>query len=1351
MGSGDLAELVRIEDPAGRPCGTGFLADHQGTVLTGHEVVEGRTALLLRTPDGRSHRVGPAHLTLLPDSGLALVRTEGLTARPLPLAARQGIEPGTYVRIAAHGWREARVLGGTAGPALELAIGTEGAEALDAGGPAAGGPVLDPATGAVLAVLGTALHGDRRAAGHALPLPPAGPLAALLLRNAATVPAYGRDLNLAGVLELTATTTCTREELPAGRVRDDGEALVLAVVGAPGTGRSTALAGLATRRARGPAPAPTVWLRGADLRADDRSVAEAIGRALHRAGRVAAASGAPGDPASATPEQAAALARAAHRPLLVLLDGPEEMPPLLAHRLPSWTAATEQWLAAHGARLVVACRPEHWEQAAPLYVTEPRTVILGELTEAAARDARRRHAVPDDGIAEEDARHPLALRLLGEVRAATRGEAAGRPRRDEVFAAHLALMCLRVAVRIAAGTRPVVRGTAVRRLAARVSGQVHEAARRCLGPGQGELDRESFEELFPWPTGWASAVLTEALLVPAGAGYRFAHEELADWLQGAHLDVDRALDTLVRHPAPPPGLPVPRHRVGPVLQALHHLHRDQGPDALATRLAALADALADFADATGTGRPDGAAEGVWWASRLLGGVLGQIRDLRPYLPVLRRLADHIGARPGAQDAFPGFGAPFWAGLRLAEGERVDLLRRLVPADPAPGAGAPPRFLDAVAGLLAADPRGVQPLLCRWFGDERPLAAAPGATVGTAAQAVLHTHRGLAVDDLCEALVATAHPLAEGLLGALAEDEPTALCRAVDRWAHDDGRPERRTAAAAYGRLVAPHVTSAADRATLRFAALALLARPADRALHGPALGLLVRDPDSRARHLPRALVEPGVPVDALGAALASHPEPVLDALRARLHGHEPAAVLRLLARVPTPRLARRAADLVAEYAERHPEGAALVAAFVDTRLEEGPVARCVLHPLVVRLLAGAQPAVRAALAPVLAAPGTGASRFLRAELREVLHGVPHDGPPAVTKVTSPMPMPTWPHAHGSLRPAPTGVHADLGTGGRGAVTVQRWRGLEDIPQDWGRSVVTIGSYDGVHRGHQLIIGRAVERARELGLPSVVVTFDPHPSEVVRPGSHPPLLAPHHRRAELMAELGVDAVLILPFTSEFSQLSPADFIVKVLVDKLHAKRVIEGPNFRFGHRAAGNVDFLAELGATYDYDVEVIDLRVTGAAGGGQPFSSTLTRRLVAEGDMVGAAEILGRPHRVEGIVVRGAQRGRELGFPTANVETLPHTAIPADGVYAGWLTAAGERMPAAISVGTNPQFDGTERTVEAYAIDREGLDLYGLHVAVDFLTYVRGMLKFDTLDDLLTAMADDVKRSRELTTAYDGA
>ncbi|WP_035794054.1 bifunctional riboflavin kinase/FAD synthetase [Kitasatospora mediocidica] len=313
--------------------------------------------------------------------------------------------------------------------------------------------------------------------------------------------------------------------------------------------------------------------------------------------------------------------------------------------------------------------------------------------------------------------------------------------------------------------------------------------------------------------------------------------------------------------------------------------------------------------------------------------------------------------------------------------------------------------------------------------------------------------------------------------------------------------------------------------------------------------------------------------------------------------------------------------------------------------------------------------------------------------------------------------------------------------------MQRWRGLEEIPGDWGRSVVTIGSFDGVHLGHQLIISRAVQRARELDAKAVLVTFDPHPSEVVRPGSHPPLLAPQPRRAELVATLGVDAVLVLPFTLAFSQESPQFFVQQVLVDALRARLVIEGPNFRFGHKAAGDVALLAELGRQADFEVEVVDLQVRGEVGGGEPFSSSLARRLVAAGDVSGAAEVLGRPHQVEGVVVRGAQRGRELGFPTANVDTVPHSAVPADGVYAGWLTADGERMPAAISVGTNPTFDGTARTVEAYAIDRVGLDLYGMHVAVDFLAYLRGMEKFDSIEALLDRMAVDVKQARELTAA----
>ncbi|MCT4354078.1 serine protease [Streptomyces sp. Je 1-79] len=1123
MGRGDLGTLVRICDPAGRPRGTGFVADDRGTVVTSHEAVDGLVRIALHAPGDRGCVAEADAVVALPETGLALVRSEGLDVRPLPVSARTEIEPGTYVRIAAHGWREARVLGAATvsyaggrhrrvpGHAWELAIGTEGTEALRLGGQATGGPVVDPETGAVLAVLATALHGDHRAAGYALPLPPVGPLAELLTRNATTAPCYGRELNLAAVLELTATSTgatgtagtwpapieraCCAREFTSFAASD---ALVLALVGVPGSGRTTALAAHRAERATGAEPAPTVWLRGADLRADDASVAEAVGRVLRQAGRVVTASGARGDTTTATPERAAALARAAGRPLLIVLDGPEEMPPALAHRLPAWTTGTETWLRAHGARLMLGCRPEHWEHAHRHYTPGslhrdgggrwaggvPGAVWLGDLTDEEARVARGRYGLDDAALASEDARHPLVLRLLAEVREAMPGGAPGKPGRDEVFGAHLDLMCLRVAVRIAAGTRPVPGGAAVRRLAARVAGQVHEAARRCLGPGHGELDRGSFEEIFPWRTGWASAVLTEGLVVPAGAGYRFGHEELADWIQGAHLDVDGALSALVHHrdeaaaqgrlPARPGAphtaaaahpLPVPRHRIGPVVQALLLMDREHGSDALGLRLTGLAEAL-DRLRAEGLATTDAA----WWASRLLAQTLLRLPDPRPYVPVLRHLADHLGARPtpsppptapvpfpggppptpaaappgtavpaqrtpGASPAVPepavpepavpepavpepagpapavpaqaahafgpafapaggpangpaapAFGPAFWEALRIGDDERIDLLRRLVPADPPAGSTTTPRFLDVVAERLVAEPRGVQPLLCRWFGDGRALAAAPYATVGTAAQALLHTHRHLAVDDLCEALVATAHPLAEGLLAALTEDEPSAVCRAVDRWAHDDGRPARRAAAATYGGLVAPHATTGPDRELLRYAALALLARPGDAALHGPALGLLVRDPHTRSRHLPRALTHPRVPASALATALATHPEPVLAALQDRLHGPGEAAgeTLRALAEVSTPALARRAAALVREYVDRHPEGAGHAAAFVDRRLEDGPAARAVLFPLVNAMIRGRPVQVRSALAAVLAAPGTGASRLLRTELLDVL-------------------------------------------------------------------------------------------------------------------------------------------------------------------------------------------------------------------------------------------------------------------------------------------------------------------------------------------------------------------------------
>ena len=310
----------------------------------------------------------------------------------------------------------------------------------------------------------------------------------------------------------------------------------------------------------------------------------------------------------------------------------------------------------------------------------------------------------------------------------------------------------------------------------------------------------------------------------------------------------------------------------------------------------------------------------------------------------------------------------------------------------------------------------------------------------------------------------------------------------------------------------------------------------------------------------------------------------------------------------------------------------------------------------------------------------------------------------------------------------------------------RWKGLTDVPSDWGECVVTIGVFDGVHRGHQRIIGRAVEIARDRGLPTVVITFDPHPDEVVRPGTQPPYLTTPRHLAELLARLGVDALCVLPFTVEFSRLTPDEFVHAVLSDRLHAAAVVVGENFRFGHKAAGNVPLLAKLGEKYDFTAEGVPL----LGEDGETISSTVIRERLAAGDVAAAGAELGRPHRVEGVVVRGHQRGRALGFPPANLESPENTAIPADGVYAGWLLtldldgAETERWPAAISVGTNPTFGAGARTVEAYALDRDDLDLYGMHAAIDFTARLRGTVRFDSIDDLIAQMYDDVSRAREL-------
>jgi riboflavin kinase/FMN adenylyltransferase len=314
--------------------------------------------------------------------------------------------------------------------------------------------------------------------------------------------------------------------------------------------------------------------------------------------------------------------------------------------------------------------------------------------------------------------------------------------------------------------------------------------------------------------------------------------------------------------------------------------------------------------------------------------------------------------------------------------------------------------------------------------------------------------------------------------------------------------------------------------------------------------------------------------------------------------------------------------------------------------------------------------------------------------------------------------------------------------------VQRWHGLESVPTGWGHCVVTIGVFDGIHRGHQSIIGEAVRLADERGVPSVLLTFVPHPSEVVRPGSHPAVLTTIVRRAELVEELGVDVFCPLPFTLEFSRMAPDEFIHEALVARLHASAVVVGENFRFGHKAAGDVGLLSRLGQTFGFTTDGVPL----LSEDDTVLSATFVRSCVTAGDMRTATRVLGRPHRVDGVVERGDQRGRGLGFPTANLRTEQWTAVPADGVYAGrvvrldeWgrTVPGGELGSAAISVGTNPTFEVRQRRVEAYVLDFEG-DLYGTTLGIEFVERLRGMERFDGVDSLVAQMHKDVEQTRAL-------
>jgi riboflavin kinase / FMN adenylyltransferase len=312
--------------------------------------------------------------------------------------------------------------------------------------------------------------------------------------------------------------------------------------------------------------------------------------------------------------------------------------------------------------------------------------------------------------------------------------------------------------------------------------------------------------------------------------------------------------------------------------------------------------------------------------------------------------------------------------------------------------------------------------------------------------------------------------------------------------------------------------------------------------------------------------------------------------------------------------------------------------------------------------------------------------------------------------------------------------------------VHRWTDLAETPERLRPCVATFGNFDGVHLGHRAVLARLTAEGTGRGLPSVAVTFDPHPATIFHPETLE-LIAPETLRDELLESTGIDGLLVLDFTEEFAQQTAEDFIVHTFVDTLRVQALVVGEDSRgFGRGYTGDVGTLRELGARYGFDVVVLD-----DLGNGERWSSSAVRRHLAAGEVAQAASILGRPHRMTGTVVHGAHRGRELGYPTANLSPDSVGLVPADGVYAGWLTRTAlspqdpERtLPAAISVGTNPTFHGTLRTVEAYVLDRTDLDLYDAEVTVEFVEHIRPTLRFDSIEHLLEAMGEDIEKCRQV-------
>ena len=317
--------------------------------------------------------------------------------------------------------------------------------------------------------------------------------------------------------------------------------------------------------------------------------------------------------------------------------------------------------------------------------------------------------------------------------------------------------------------------------------------------------------------------------------------------------------------------------------------------------------------------------------------------------------------------------------------------------------------------------------------------------------------------------------------------------------------------------------------------------------------------------------------------------------------------------------------------------------------------------------------------------------------------------------------------------------------------VLRWTDRDQIPAGFGPSVVTLGNFDGVHRGHQDVLRRMVGLARQIGGRAVAVTFSPHPALVHRPEQAPELLLGEVDRLELLEATGIDATLVLRYDLELASLAPRQFVLDHLVRPLNTTVVVVGRDVRFGVGNSGDLSTMVELGHELGFEVDVVPDRAFPE--GERRWSSSWVREMLAAGDVRGAAEVLGRPHRLRGTVVRGDRRGRELGFPTANLGAEATGMVPADGVYAGWLRVlpargapaeSAPRLPAAVSVGTNPTFDGAERRVEAHVLGREDLELYGREVLVELLERLRPTERFDSVEALVAQMHEDVARAARL-------